>query len=259
MSVDSRWIALEGAVNARDVGGLLGSAGPIPTGRLLRSDNLQGLSAVDVANLVDERGLTDVVDLRSGFEVLAEGPGPLTAHGSVTIHHLSFLPEEAGTTRKPEPGELLPWQRGELAERDKTGDRSAYLGYLDDRPDSVLAALRVIGSAAGAVLVHCAAGKDRTGVLVALALGLAGVSREDIVADYLATDDRIAAVIDRLAASPTYAHSVLGRDLDTMRPRVEGITAVLDALEAEHGGVAGWLTEHGFAADEIDAVRRKLS
>ncbi|MGI8868280.1 MAG: tyrosine-protein phosphatase [Mycobacteriales bacterium] len=254
MSVN-RWISLQGAVNARDVGGLVGSGGPVPGGRLLRSDNPQDLTETDVMLLVDQIGITDVIDLRSTFEVAAEGPGPLSEHAGVTVHHLSFLPESDAVTRKPTAGELLPWQEGELAER---GDHASYLGYLSDRPDSVLAALRVIGTARGAVLVHCAAGKDRTGVLTALALTIAGVPRADIVADYMLTDERIQLVLDRLAGSPTYAHSVVGRPLDSMRPKPDAVTHVLDALDADCGGLVRWLGARGFGADNIEAVRRKL-
>jgi protein-tyrosine phosphatase len=255
----NRWLVLDGAVNVRDAGGLAGDAGPIPPGRLLRSDNLQDLSPRDVALLVDEVGLTDVVDLRSEFEVAVEGPGPLTDHPGVRRHHLSLLPEDGWAQRRPQPGELLPWQTGELAERDRIGGHAAYLGYLSDRPDSVIAALKAVAAADGATVVHCAAGKDRTGVVTALALRIAGVSRADVVADYLLTDERIAAVVDRLAASPTYAQSVAGRALDTMRPQVDTITGVLDALDAGPGGMTGWLTASGFGPDDVSALRAKLA
>ena len=62
-----------------------------------------------------------------------------------------------------------------------------YLAYLRHRPDSVVEAVRTMAAPGGAVLVHCAAGKDRTGVVVALALAAAGVSRGAVVADYVAT------------------------------------------------------------------------
>jgi protein tyrosine/serine phosphatase len=74
------WIELEGAVNVRDLGGLpTTDGGTIVPGRLLRSENLQELSPGDVTRLVDEIGLTTVVDLRSTNEVAIEGPAPLDA------------------------------------------------------------------------------------------------------------------------------------------------------------------------------------
>ncbi len=249
----------DGLVNARDSGGLTtGDGRKVAPHRLLRSDNLQDLSPDDVRRLVHEIGVTDVLDLRSDFEVDREGPGPL-ASADVTIHHLSLLPEgpPEGSDRRPSGDELLPWQDGELAEREKTGQHTAYLGYLGDRPDSVLAALAAIGAAEGAVLVHCAAGKDRTGTIVAMALELGGVDRDAVLDDYALTNERIAEIAGRLRSSSTYAASVEGRDLDSMRPRRATMETVLSELDAD-GGVVGWLTAHGWTDADTTAVRAKL-
>ena len=79
------WIDLEGLANLRDVGGLpTDDGGAIAPGRLLRSDNLQTLTDADQRRLI-ALGLTDVIDLRSGYETEQEGPGPLTVTG-VRIH-----------------------------------------------------------------------------------------------------------------------------------------------------------------------------
>jgi len=255
-----RWIALEGAVNVRDAGGLTTrDGGRIATGRLIRADNLQSLTPHDVSLLTDELGVTDVVDLRSDFEVDREGPGPLAA-SEVTVHHLSLLPEVADPAPERRPGmdELLPWQDGRLAERDRIGNHAAYLGYLSDRPDSVLAALRVIGSATGGVVVHCAAGKDRTGTVTGLALDLVGVDRDDVLDDYELTNERIAAITDRLVANPTYRIGVQDRSLDSMRVSRWSLGRVLDELGSGWGGVPQWLEAHGWTEADTAAVRAKL-
>ncbi len=254
-----RWLVFDGLVNARDSGGLPTRDGRrVAPKRLLRSDNLQDLSVVDVRRLVEDLGVTDVLDLRSDFEVDREGPGPLAAT-DVTIHHLSLLPEAppADTDRRPSGDELLPWQDGELAEREKVGQHTAYLGYLGDRPDSVLAALAAIGSADGSVLVHCAAGKDRTGMIIAMALELGGVDRDAVLDDYALTNERIAEIAGRLRSSPTYAASMDGRDLDSMRPRRATMETVLSELDST-GGVPAWLTAHGWTEADTAAVKAKL-
>src|SRR5215472_12384565 len=88
------WIELDGAVNARDLGGLpTQDGGRIAAKALLRSDNLQDLSQADVAKLVGAIGLSTVIDLRSTQEVESEGPSPLDAVPSVAHLHLSVLPE----------------------------------------------------------------------------------------------------------------------------------------------------------------------
>ena len=128
--------------------------------------------------------------------------------------------------------DAFPW----IAARDRTGEETpavaAYLGYLRDRPDSILGALRDIAHAPGATVVHCAAGKDRTGVVCMLALAVAGATREAIVADFLATGDRIAPLMTRLRRSPTYGPDLRGRADEAHAPRPETIARVLDVLDA---------------------------
>ncbi len=231
------WIGLDGAVNARDLGGLPVEGGGVTApGALLRSDNLQDLSGRDVDALL-ARGLRRVVDLRTSGEVELEGPGPLV--GRVEHRHRSLHPE--GGRRTDAAADVMPWR--------STGESPVvffYLRYLEDRPDSVVGALEDVASAGGAALVHCAAGKDRTGVVCALALSAAGVERSAIVADYVATGERIGAIMARLRGSPTYAADLEGSPDDVHTPRAEDMRRVLAVLDERHGGPLGWLAEHGF-------------
>ena len=279
MSELTRWIELDGVVNLRDLGGLPTRDGATTLfGRVYRGDNLQGLSADDVRRLTGDLHLRDVIDLRSGVEVEHEGPGPLTREPTVTIHHLSFLPEVGrrtdveADTATVDGDVVLPWTdtaargasdggRGEdKSSRDEVADHSAgfYLNYLHDRPDSVVAALRVMARSEGAALIHCAAGKDRTGVLTALALEVAGVTREAIIGDYVLTGDRLDRVLARLRASTTYAADLDGRPADSHLPRPEIMTRVLDHLDDIYGGPLGWLTKHGWSAEDSAALRAHL-
>ena len=182
------WIDLDGLVNLRDVGGTpTTDGGKIVPGRLLRSDNLQTLTAADVDQLLG-LGLTDVIDLRSDYEANQEGPGPLVG-SEVRIHQFSLFREwefGVGETKpdvRPEvlPEDALPWIDLEPSVELDDAVASVYFSYVVDRPDSVLAALRAVAQAPGAALVHCAAGKDRTGTIVALALSLADAEREAII------------------------------------------------------------------------------
>ena len=257
-----RWIALDGAVNIRDVGGMPTLNGSVTAEkRLLRSDNLQQLSAADVARLVGEFGLTRVIDLRSLVEVTAEGPGPLAAIGTVEHVHHSVIPVQAAvaTVNQEVVADALLARRERYAalDRDEASSRH-YLGYLEDRADSVVAALRAIGSTPGAALVHCAAGKDRTGVIVALALITVGVGREDVIADYAATGARIGAILARLRASGTYAASLRGVTDDQHTPRPGTMVRFLERLDDQHGGVINWLAGQGFGPDDVEKLKVKL-
>jgi protein-tyrosine phosphatase len=133
-----------------------------------------------------------------------------------------------------------------------------YLGYLEERPEEVTGALRSIATSPGAAIVHCAAGKDRTGVIVALALTVAGVKPEAIVADYMATGERIDAIIERLSRSKTYAGDVTSRPVRAHLPREETMKAFLDQLHVRYGGLTAWLAGNGFAGDEVSLLRAKL-
>lgn len=254
-----RWIPLEGAANVRDLGGLPTLDGRRTVfGRLLRGDNLQGLTAADRRLLVDDLRLRTVVDLRAMAELVLEGPGPLTHEPLVVHRHHSLLPE-TGRLTDVAADALLPWQNDDLA-ASTTGPVDNYLRYLQDRPDSVLAALR---SAArpdhgGAAIVHCAAGKDRTGVVIALALSAVGVSRDAIVADYLASGEVIESIVNRLLGSPTYAEDVSRRPVVDHRPRAATMAGFLAALDDRFSGPAGWLTWAGFSSEDVAALRTRL-
>ena len=252
------WIELDGAVNVRDMGGLATQNGDLTVrGRLLRGDNLQELSAADVARLVDDIGLTTVVDLRSTAELTAEGPAPLQAVGSVRHVHLPVLPEQGSATDMVADALLTR----EDADRSRyPADRMTghYLGYLEDRPEQVVAAVRTIASSGGPVLVHCAAGKDRTGVVVALALSAVGVRPEAIVADYAATGERTGALLERLRRSRTYADDINSKPAQEHAPRPATMTAFLEQVGARYGGTRQWLADHGFGADDLSLLHAKL-
>ncbi|MCA1711177.1 MAG: tyrosine-protein phosphatase [Actinobacteria bacterium] len=239
----SRWLELDGAVNVRDLGGLPTQDGRATRpGVVLRSDNLQALSERDVQQL-RELGVGTVVDLRTPVEVTQEGPGPLVD----VVRHVNL--------------DLIPSWGAERAvphEKREQGDLSHfYLTYLDDAPDAVVQALREIVAAKGATVVHCAAGKDRTGVVCALALVVAGVLREEVVADYALTGERIEKIYDRLVGAASYADDLRDRAIDDMRPQALSMRHFLDRLD-ERGGVVAWLTEHGFGPDEQAALRERL-
>jgi protein-tyrosine phosphatase len=252
------WIELDGAVNVRDVGGLpTDDGGRTVSGRLIRADNLQGLTERDVKVLVDELGITTVVDMRSVGEVESEGPGPLTCVPSVAHVHQSVIPEGGSATDAAADG-LMQRRERVLAHYPDDPVCAYYLGYITDRPDSIVGALRAVTDARGAALVHCAAGKDRTGVVVAFALTLVGVRRDAIVADYVASGDRIDAIMDRLRASSTYAADIDKMPPDVHKPRAETLGAFLDEMHTRHGGVRTWLDGHGFGESDVERLRAKL-
>jgi len=245
------WLSLDGAVNARDLGGLPTVDGRLTQpGVLLRADNLQDLSERDVDTLL-EQGVRTVVDLRTAAEVELLGPGPLRKT-DVRHLHLDLIPH--GFDGQPPLARAIP---------DETAGPHAvdhlYFDYIQDAPDQIGTALRTIADPnSGSVLVHCAAGKDRTGVVIALALSLVGVHRDAVVADYARSDERVALVRDRLIATPLYSESISKRSLESMRPHAGNMERFLDRIDREYGGLHAFGMAVGIEEGLVAKLSRRL-
>jgi hypothetical protein len=239
------WLELDGVDNVRDVGGLpLRDGGSTSPGVLLRSGSLHHVTPEDVAHLVEVFGLTLVLDLRTPREIDRDGPTAVAAAGVETVA-LNFI----GQSR-----EWLP----------ETGDDTdpllrSYRGYLADHPENVVTAVRRLAAAdTGPALVHCAAGKDRTGTLVALVLDAVGVERDAVVADYALSSEQIEAMFRRWTTASGDPMPP-AEELALHHPRAEVMVAVLDRLDAEHGGAAGWLRENGLTDGELAGLRARFT
>jgi protein-tyrosine phosphatase len=251
------WIDLDGTANTRDVGGLpTADGGRTASRRLLRSDNLQDLSAKDVRRLVDDYGVRTVADLRADIEIRAGGPGPMTREPLVAVEQLSLFPERArgAGAEEADAPDVPPWERRPVTGRGFSG---LYLSFLSERSDSVLAALRLIAHRPGATIVHCTAGKDRTGTVIALALADVGVERPAIVADYAASADHFDELMKRLAGSASSRDLALAAAV-RHRPKAVTMERFLDALAEQAGGARPWLAAHGWTEADHAALRRKL-
>lgn len=254
------WLVFDGLVNARDLGGLPTEDGRTTTfGVLIRTDNLQALSPADTDALVDHHGVRTVLDLRTDGELHREGPGPLRARAEVRHKHLTLIPH-GFTGRSEAAADEADVDRAIPGPDAPEGDLSHYyLGYVLDAPGNLAEALRSVGAPdAGTVVAHCAIGKDRTGVVIALSLRLAGVTREAVVADYLLTDERIEAIRDRLLSSETYREDTLDKSVDVLRPRASSIERFLDEVDRRWGGPVGLAKALGLTDDEVAAVRFRL-
>ncbi len=271
MAVPERLVALEGAFNFRDLGGYPSSrGGHTRWGLLFRSDTLHELTEGDVG-VLRGLGLTTVVDLRTPAELSRTGRGRLEPE-PIGFHHLSVLGDgsaladrypggDAGgddgdrTSRAVEPGEVVaaPAPVGEdLGER--------YRWYLEVGREALVEALQLIGEPGRLPLVfHCAAGKDRTGVLAALVLDLVGVAHDTIVEDYLLTAGRMELILDRYRRSDPDAAARLAQ----LPPATYGVEAVtmrsfLDRVGTDFGGARQWAADAGVPPDALDRIPELL-
>lgn len=268
------WIELEGVVNMRDLGGLPTASGDVVRPRrVLRSDNLQDLPPSSVSTLLERYAVSDVVDLRTHVEVAREGDGPLRSVGTVRIHHFTLYREDSLESGIPAAERALPWEVDEkvagvggVAVVAPNGHRpnhdefwsDHYLKYLATRPDSVVAALRAIAYSEGAAVVHCAAGKDRTGTIVGLALTMVGVTDEAVIADFAASAERVPQILERLRSRPAYAENLQHKTVAQQSPRSDTMRLLLDALQTRYGGVHGWLEQQDWTPADTERMRSKL-
>ena len=252
------WIELEGAVNVRDLGGLPAeNGGKTVAGRLLRSDNLQELTPSDIARLVRTRRDHDRGPAQHGRAAPPRAPRRWTPSRACGTRTTRCCPSWA------RPRTWWPTCCSTRADQDRSrypGDPVAghYLGYLEDRPGSGSGRAAQHRPSPGAALVHCAAGKDRTGVVVAVALTVAGVpaggDRRRLRRDGGAhrADRRPAAPVADLRRR----HQQQGRPVP---PAAAGDhAAFLEQVDARHGGVTAWLAGHGFGTGDLELLAARL-
>jgi hypothetical protein len=209
--------------------------------------------------LVDEQAVEVVLDLRTDIEVELEGPSLITREPRVRVEHRSLYPSSGGNTDLDAVAETL-WPGTHSSEwPDEPRVVQAYMNYMRARPDSIVGAISTIASARGAVLVHCAAGKDRTGVVVALALDAAGVDREEIVSDYLASAERIFPIMARLVSSETYRSELEGRDPRAHAPVPGTMERVFELVDDGFGGSTEWLSSHGLTDADLQRLRSRIA
>lgn len=238
LHIPQRRLKFAGTYNFRDIGGYPTRDGGTTRWRTLyRSDSPHRLSEADRASLIG-CGLRTAIDLRQAEE-LAEAPHVFAASAQVTYRHLPLLNDT------PSMPEVLPI----LVE--------IYRGILDDRGEQVGAVLAAL--AAPGVLpavVNCTAGKDRTGLIAALMLGLAGVPEETIVADYALSGACLAGVyLDEArqrAAAQGFSYDLLVLcNPDFMR-------ATLAHLKKRYGGIEAYVRATGLGDAEIGELRRVM-
>ena len=168
-------IELDGALNFRDLGGYAAGGGTTARGKLYRSDALSELTERDISVLMD-LGLSTVVDLRHARE-LVESPGVFATHATVRYHHQPVLTPDANGLAPHERLMRLDFAAHNIAMARQSTATFAFLFQLLADADAY------------PLVFHCAGGRDRTGVAAALILSAAGVSREDIMADYLVSNE----------------------------------------------------------------------
>jgi protein tyrosine/serine phosphatase len=238
----------DGCVNVRDLGGLPTADGGVTRfNRVVRADNVRRLSADGWRALVGH-GVKRIVDLRFPEE-MADDLGGVP----VEVVHVSVL----GDRR------TAKWQAEQNVAMDAATDVTSYLvwsygAFLELYRDRFAAAARAVADAPeGAVLVHCMGGKDRTGLLSALLLRVAGVPADAVAADYALTEENLApSAAEWIAAAADEADR---RRRILLQPApADAMRGVLDELDARYSGVREYLRGAGVDDGALDRIRNRL-
>jgi protein tyrosine/serine phosphatase len=230
-------------LNARDLGGL-GSASGDETvwRRVVRADNLNKLAPAGVATMV-AYGVRTVIDLRDPRE-LEKFPNPLAAappQGVVFVNVPLISDAE--------------WE----AIKDPARMTEGYVLTARLSHTNIANAIAALSEATlGGVVIHCHAGKERTGIVAALLLSLAGVSDETVADDWTASDAFLQPLYEEWLANETDP-AIRAKRSEGFVTHAEHIVDVLTYVRRTHGSVEEYLLAGGLTADQLDRAKRRLS
>lgn len=241
-----RHYSFEGCFNFRDIGGYLNQDGKrVKKGLYFRAGRQDRMTEKDLVQLSD-LNISTQIDLRKQEEVLDQGRGPLEDMGAKYIN-ISVIPEGGSDKLNKLVGDT-----------GISGKR--YLGYLEFGPTSWLRLFGILADKENLpVLLHCTAGKDRTGVSTAFLLSVLGVSRDIIEADYLLTNLDTERQADFIESTVGYPE---GYDREKMIsiagvPK-DALKDFLDGVESKWGSAVEYLQKIGITNDQMDMIRNNF-
>jgi len=244
-----REIVFESVSNFRDIGGYRTRDGyTVAWRRLFRSGELCNISRCDFDKLRGEIGIASVIDLRSDFEVKRRGVG-LIGESNIKYYNVSFIPdggEEKANERRYEKFTNMGEFYIDLVGQKGFGRR-------------IVEALEIISEPRNHPLVfHCAAGKDRTGILAAALLSILGVTDKEIKSDYCLSGPYIAEVIRRFKSQSTMPDDLKNLPDFFWEATPESIAQLLDALRNEYSSVLGYLEAQGASSSLFNRLKTIL-
>lgn len=239
----ARWVKFSTVFNFRDLGGIPTEDGrTVRRGRLYRSDDLGRLDTADKETFM-ALGIQAVIDLRRHGEVAKLGRVPSWAGATWHHHHLKHDYWD-GSTYTPEMG-VARW----LADR--------YRDLMESGAADITRVITVLSEMDNPAVVHCVAGKDRTGVVSALTLSLLGVTDHEIAADYAMTEQSEPAFKEWLKRTNPMAAAQVPPDYYVQTPADAMATALVE-LRERHGTVFDYLAANGLTKTHVQALRTNL-
>lgn len=244
----TRHIYFDNVINFRDLGGYRTRDGyTVAWRRLFRSGEFRNMTRSDLNLLMEDIGVTSVIDLRSSKEVEQQGVG-LLAEAGIKYHNISFI---ASGNR----------DQDERLFREFTNMGQFYLHLVRHSKfgERVVAALKIIAEPGNHPLVfHCAIGKDRTGILAAILLSALGVEDEDIIEDYSLSTPYMEELVERMNNEPEMAEFAKQLPGYTWQAVPESMSLFLSTLQREYGSVRDYLSAQGVEPSLIQRLEGAL-
>jgi protein-tyrosine phosphatase len=238
-------VDIDGMHNVRDLGGVPVRGGQTSFGVVMRGETPVNLGAAGPQRF-RALGIRHVLDLREPEERALDGDGPLARDYQHSNPFQECVPL-AGSAISDDP-------IGRVHGAEAIADR--YADYLSKGAFRLAEALARSAWSTSAMYVHCAVGKDRTGVVSALLLKLAGAHDDAVIDDYLLTAERLRPVLQRLGARPAYAHLACP-DWAAQQPSADAMMLFLARLRAQ-GGARAWLLHHDTDSETVDRLESRL-
>lgn len=227
--------------NVRDLGGIpLPFGGRTRFGEILRADSLDRLTLGGWATAISS-GVRTVIDLRSPSELMRSECGR--------------RPDCVVTVQAPILDDADVDTTAELSQAASTEE--AYYVILRRCAGRFVSALRTVARAETGIVIHCQAGRDRTGILSALVLGIAGASASDIAEDYHLTETQIWPIYQEILARTRNPDQRLLLERES-RVSKETMLATLEYLRTQFGGAEAYVAASGLTQDEIERIRWRL-
>lgn len=233
-----RDVVISGSFNSRDLGGYQTQNGNLSWKKTFRSGNMVHVDQAGITTL-KQLGVTRVIDLRSQKEREAE-PDPFGSDHGIELIAISLF-DNLNPHQKLPDNVLL----------------NLYLHALETQGSAFTEVLRKIADSEDAVLFHCTAGKDRTGLIAALLLSLSGVATNDIIDDYAMTATRIEPLLENFEKTAQVLNFNKADFMPMLECKPDTMRKTLNWLDENFNGAENYVREHGLTDADLRQLRAR--
>lgn len=240
-----RHYPMKGLQNFRDIGGYRTRGGrAVKWRRIFRSDAHHPMKPEDIAFAADELKIRTIIDLRSNDELAKYGKSPLTEK-QAAYHHLPFLTSAMLVNQND------PRVTGDVAKH--------YAHMMVGAADKIAAAVTTLADDENhPAVIHCMGGKDRTGILTAVVLGVLDVNEEEIISDYALTEVYLGDFLQRLKGTPGYEKTAERFSPTMFTAKPETMERLLQWVKAKYRDMGGYLRSIGVPDETVARLRQFL-